>query len=128
MGAQQIEAIRHALQEFMDAIARNETGASDLCVTLTVTSEPDAWVQVADGILNFSYPRIEEPLPFLESANVPSPPGLTLQTFEPEAFVTFSHGPCSAGLLARFIESFLSAAHELPPDDYGIEVEVEGLA
>lgn len=127
MGADQIAAIRPALLELMDAIARNDPGASDLCVTFTVAADPDAWVQVMAGILNFSYPRIEEPLPFLQAADAPSLPGLTLQTFEPEAYVTLSHEPCAPLLLARFIDRFISAVHELP-DDYGIDVEVENLA
>jgi hypothetical protein len=128
MGADQVAAIRPALQELMDGFQRNETGASDLCATFSVPSHPDAWVQVAAGIVNFSYPRSEEPLGLLRSADVPKLPGLTLQTFAPLAYVTLSHEPCPAGQLARFIDRVLSLVHELPPDDYPIDVEFESLA
>lgn len=127
MGADQVAAIRPVLQELQDALVSGSPGAEDLCATFTASEDPDAWVQVVPGVVNFSYPRTEPPLELLRDARAPGLPGLVLRTFEPNAYVTFSHDPSTAEALARFVDAVLAAVHALPAD-YGVDTELEDIS
>ena len=128
MGADQTAAIRPALCELFEAIANGEPDAKSLCITFTVPEHADVWVQTMHGTVNAAYPRAEDPTDFLRSAILPLVPDLVLAGWEPQQYVTWSHGQCSVHALAEFIDQLLIALHPLSADDYGIDVTFEHVA
>ena len=128
MGADQTAAIRPALRELFDANANNEADAESLCITFTVPERPDVWVQVMHDTVNAAYPRSGDPTEFLRSTSLPSIPDLTVESWQPKQYATWSHGPCSVDALAEFIDQLLVALHSLSADDYEIDVTFEHVA
>jgi hypothetical protein len=78
--------------------------------------------------VNAAYPRSDEPTEFLRSTNLPVVPDLVLESWQPEQYVTWSHGPCSIHVLAKFIDQMLVALHSLSTNDYDIDVTFEHVA
>lgn len=128
MGADQIAAIRPALNELLQAAESNEPGAGELCATFTVPEYPMIWVQVIHGAINASYPHLEEPGTFLSNANVPTLPGLVVENWEPRRFATFAHEAAPTHSIAQFLDRLLVAIHALDPGEYEVDVEFERLA
>ena len=127
MGSDQIAAIRPALRELVDAHERNEPGADDLCATFSISDNEEAWIQVQLGIVNFAYPRSDDPLEVIRRGRIPVPAGLQVVTLKPGKFATLTFGPCAVDDLARFVDALLVAIHGLPRDDYPIDVQIESL-
>ena len=122
----QIAAIRPALRELFDANARREPGAEDLCATFSVVGDEDAWMQVQLGIVNFAYPRSDDPLEMLRRCGIAPLPGLEVATFKPGLYATLTFASCAVDDLARFIDALLGAVHTLPPG-YAIDARMESL-
>src|SRR5206468_371937 len=116
-----IAAIRPAVRELFDAHDRGEPGAGDLCATFSVSGNEDAWIQVQLGIVNFAYPRSEEPIAFLRQRKIQTPPGTEVATFKPQKFVTLTFGRCSADDLARFVDGLIASIHNLTPAAYAVD-------
>ena len=128
MGADQIAAIRPALNELLQAAENDKSGAGELCATFTVPEYPMIWVQVVSGSINASYPHSEEPCAFLSNANVPPLPGLVVENWEPRRFATFAYAAVPTHSIAEFLDCLLIAFHALEPGEYQIDVEFERLA
>jgi len=127
MGADQIAAIRPALQEIDDAVAAGEPNAAGLCVTFNVAGDEDAWVQVMDGVVNAGYRRQEDPDTFLQAAGIPRLPGLKLSGWDEETFATWNHAPCTTDEVAKFVDQLLAALHSLDPETYEVDWKIENL-
>ncbi len=128
MGADQIAAIRPALNELFLAAQNREPGAENLCASFTVPDYPTVWMQIQLGTINASYPPAEEPMAFLERVGIPVLPQLALDSWEAGLFATFTHDPCSLYEAARFVDRLLVALHNLHPEDYEIDVAFERLS
>ena len=127
MGADQIAAIRPALNELVHAAETDEPGADNLCATFTVPDQPDVWMQVQLGTINSFYPRTEEPLAFLHSVGISPLPALAIDSWKPGLYATFTHEPCPLQSVAQFVDRLLIALHSLHAEDYPIDVEFERL-
>jgi hypothetical protein len=127
MGSDQTAAIRPALREIHQAIANGESDAKNLCATFTVPEQPGVWVQALHGTINAAYPNPDEPLLFLEREGIQALPDLAVESWQPEQYATFTHGPCSVESRAEFIDRMLVALYALKSDDYDIDVEFEHI-
>ncbi len=97
-------------------------------MTFTIPEYPDAWVQAMRGTINASYPRSNAPMEFLRSIDLPTIPGLALDDWQADQYITWSHGSCSVHALAEFIDRLLAALHPALAQVYGIDVMIEQIA
>jgi hypothetical protein len=127
MGADQIAAIRPALQELFRAVEKEDPDAENLCVTFTVPARENVWVQVMFGSVNASYPHATEPMEYLRNAGVAMPADLELDSWKAKTYATFTHGSWPVETLAEFIDRLFVALHALDGGSYEIDVAFETL-
>jgi len=127
MGADQVAAIRPALNELLQTAENNEPGAGDLCASFTVAEQDAIWVQVLLGTITIGYPSHQEPLAFLHAAGISTLSGLVVESWNPGIYATLTHEPCSSTAVAQFIDQFLVKLHALAPEEYEIDVELQRL-
>lgn len=96
--------------QFRRAIDQTIAGNGDWCVTLQSKANPDHWVQLTWEAINLVYPSEDDPSELV--ASLPEVPFLDITSWEPNQFLTLSHGadeslPAIADLVAEYIERLL---------------------
>lgn len=122
-----IAKIRSAVLHLADAQERNTTDAANICAKISVCGDEDRWLQLQLGMLNFAYPHQQNPADFLMDRGVTPLAGLTVITFEPNLYATFTCDPCSVEEFFRFVDELLIAVHMLPRQGYSVDVGPEYL-
>lgn len=88
----------------------------DLCITVEVEGDPDAWIEVTWDLLNMSYPLAGPPAESLPAAGLAIPEYLEVAIWDEGVFVTFEHpGEPVAGIssfLAAYFETILGTYPE----------------
>jgi hypothetical protein len=110
MGADQIAEIVLFVREVYG-------GGENLCATIEVEGNADAWLQVMAGTLNLAYPPQSSPSEHLSDV-LALLPKARITEWEPGTFVTISFGPVDAQVVARAADRLLARLFSL--GDYSV--------
>ncbi|TWU50759.1 hypothetical protein Poly51_40520 [Rubripirellula tenax] len=108
------------------AISQTADGFGDWCVNLQSTAGADRWAQITWEHINLAYPSADDPASAL--ASLPDVPLLDIASWEPNTFVTFSHGADgSLPALADFMAAYFVHVLRLTDAESDWSVSEEAL-
>jgi len=127
MGADQIAEISPLIRETLDAYAAMPAHSDvELCATLEIDGQPDAWVQFIYGTLNFAYPRQEAPAELLANL-LASLPGWRVLSWEAGKFATVNFdGGTALGTIANAIDALFEQL--FAPGDYAVNGRLDEVS
>lgn len=127
MSADQIAEISPLIREVLDAYAAKPADSNDeLCATLEVGGQPDAWIQFIFGTLNFAYPSQTPPEELLGDVLAPLP-GWRIQMWEAGKFATVDFDrDATLHTIAHTIDALFERLFS--PGDYTINGQLEEIS
>ena len=122
MSTDQIEVISRLIQDVFTSAPSSPD--AQLCATLEVVGQPDAWLQLLPGTLNFAYPLATDP------AQAISPlfeylPESSVLSWEQGTFATIEFGEASPHVVATAIDILLTTLFSL--GEYSVNGTIEEM-
>jgi hypothetical protein len=118
-------ALRPALRELLEGISEEPAGASEQwCLSLIVTGEDEAWVQVTETEINLAYPHSAEPDAILRDQLGAAARSLSVSAWEAGRFATFKREPLTQEALLELVLQLFTRLIRVRAPDFTLDVEL----
>jgi hypothetical protein len=127
MAADQIAEISPLIREVLEAYVEMPASSDlELCATLELDGQPEAWLQFVFATLNFAYPLQEAPEEVLADL-LASLAGWRIQCWEPGAYATVNFDAnTDLRTIAKTIDALFERLHS--PGDYALNAKLEEIS